>query len=58
MNIPKHVIVARLRERDQDARADWVERELPDEVDTAKHGSLLNMLKLRVEDLVDSPDTN
>jgi hypothetical protein len=52
MTIPKHVIVAALRERNQNARADWVDRELPDEVDTYLHSGLLQTLNLRVDDLI------
>jgi hypothetical protein len=52
MTIPKHVIVARLRMRNQNARADWVDRELPDDVDPFQHSGLLATLNLRVEDLV------
>ena len=52
MTIPKHIIVAALRARNQNARADWVDRELPDEVDPFQHSGLLATLNLRVEDLV------
>jgi len=51
MTIPKHVIVATLRERTQHGRADFVDRELPDEVDTYRHSGLLATLNLRVADL-------
>jgi hypothetical protein len=54
MKIPKRVIVAILRERKLNARADFVERELPDEIDPQVHGGLLATLNLRVEDLVES----
>jgi len=53
MNIPKRAIVAILRERNLNARADFVERELPDDIDPIKHGGLLATLNLRVEDLVE-----
>jgi hypothetical protein len=52
MTIPKHVIVSTLRTRNQDARADWVEKTLPDDVDPFLHSGLLSTLNLRVEDLV------
>jgi hypothetical protein len=52
MNIPKHVIVTRLRERNLDARADWVDRTLPDEVDPYQHSGLLATLNIDVEDLI------
>jgi hypothetical protein len=53
MTIPKHVIVATLRERSKNARADWVDRELPDDVDPYLHSGLLATLDLTVEDLRD-----
>jgi len=52
MTIPRHVIVARLRTLNQNARADFVDRELPEEVDPFEHSGLLATLNLRVEDLV------
>jgi len=52
MNISKSLIVARLRERNLDARADWVDRTLPDEIDPYEHSGLLKTLNLTVEDLV------
>jgi len=52
MTIPKHVIVAALRERGLNARADFVAKDLPDEIDPVKHGGLLATLNLRVEDLI------
>ena len=51
MNIPKHVIVARLRERNQNGRADFVEKNLPDSVDPVQHTGLLSTLNIRVEDI-------
>jgi hypothetical protein len=58
MNIPKHVIVARLRERNLNARADFVERELPDEIDPTRHTGLLATLNLTVEDLTEDKVAN
>ncbi|SCF28140.1 hypothetical protein [Micromonospora mirobrigensis] len=55
MRIAKHRIVAALRERDQQSRADWVERELPDPVDTDKNAGLLATLRLDPADLADLP---
>jgi hypothetical protein len=52
MNIPKHVIVDRLRERKLDARADWVEKTLPEEIDPYQHSGLLSTLNIDVEDLI------
>jgi hypothetical protein len=36
--------IAALRSRELHARADWVDRELPEHVDTYKNGGLLQML--------------
>jgi hypothetical protein len=58
MSIPKHVIVARLRERNQNARADFVERELPDEIDPTRHTGLLATLNLTVADLTEDKVAN
>jgi hypothetical protein len=44
MHIDKAAIVSVLRSRGLDARADWVDRELPDLVDTYKNSALLQML--------------
>ena len=55
MKIARYRIVAALRERGQQARADWVERELPERVDPAKHTGLLATLRLQPADLVDTP---
>jgi hypothetical protein len=42
--VEKSAIVAMLRSREQHARADWVDRELPVLVDTYKNSALLQML--------------
>ncbi len=55
MMIARHRIVSVLRERDQQVRADWVERELPERVDLDKHAGLLATLHLDPADLADSP---
>lgn len=44
MNIEKVSLVETLRSRGQDAKADWVQRELPTLIDTDKNGALLEML--------------
>ena len=51
MQIARSKIVEALRRRGQDTRADWVERELPEEVDTTKHGGLLATLGLDAREL-------
>jgi hypothetical protein len=56
MTISKQTIIARLRERGQDARADWVAKTLPDEVDPVKHSSLLGTLRLNIDDLMADQD--
>ncbi|BBH65285.1 hypothetical protein ACTI_19700 [Actinoplanes sp. OR16] len=54
MVIMKATVVAALRERGQRIRADFVERELPDHIDTSRHGGLLAMLRLDPSTLVES----
>lgn len=44
MYINKSDVVAALRDKDMDARADWVDRTLPDLVDTSKNAALLETL--------------
>lgn len=55
MRIARHRIVDALRERGQLARATWVERELPEWVDPARHSGLLATLRLDPAALVDAP---
>jgi len=52
MTIPKNAIIAKLRERGQHQRADFVDRQLPDDVDPAKHGGLLATLHIDSDELV------
>jgi hypothetical protein len=52
MTIAKNVIIAKLRERGQHQRADFVDRQLPDDVDPAKHGGLLATLHIDFDELV------
>ncbi|MEU4215049.1 hypothetical protein [Actinoplanes sp. NPDC026623] len=51
MIIQKSVIIAKLRERGKGVRADWVDRELPDEVDTFLYSGLLATLNLDLKEL-------
>ena len=44
MHIDKTEIISALRSRGLNARADWVDRELPELVDTYKNAALLQML--------------
>jgi hypothetical protein len=46
MNVARAEIVAILRSRGLQARADWVDRNLPTIVDTHKNGALLRMLDI------------
>lgn len=55
MRIAKHRIVSLLRERGQQVRADWVERELPERVNPDEHAGLLATLRLDPADLADAP---
>ncbi|MEU4558882.1 hypothetical protein AB0F72_10855 [Actinoplanes sp. NPDC023936] len=54
MTISKAAVIAALRERGQHARAQFVDRELPDRIDPAQHGGLLAMLHLDPMALADS----
>jgi len=56
MLIEKEKILAILRGRGQDARAEWVDRELQDEVDTDRHAGLLVTLRLTPADLAERPE--
>jgi hypothetical protein len=44
--INKQGIIDILRSRGQDERADWVDRELPDQCDTDRHMGLLQTLRI------------
>jgi hypothetical protein len=44
--VDKAAIVATLRSRGLDARADWVDRELPELVDTYRNAALLRTLHI------------
>lgn len=46
MSIAKANVLAILRERGQHHRADFVDRELPDRIDSARHAGLLATLRL------------
>lgn len=55
MLIDKGKIVDALRRRGQHDRADWVDRELPDRVDTVRNAGLLATLHLDPAELTDEP---
>ena len=46
MIISKQLIIAELRRRGESRRAEFVDRQLPAEVDTTRHGGLLATLRL------------
>jgi hypothetical protein len=52
MIVAKRVIVAELRKRGQNQRADFVNRQLPAEVDSTKHAGLLATLHIDLAELV------
>ncbi|MEU7903492.1 hypothetical protein [Actinoplanes sp. NPDC049118] len=54
MHIDKAEIISALRSRGLNARADWVDRELPELVDTYKNAALLNTLGIDAAGI--SPD--
>jgi hypothetical protein len=51
MSISRSAIVAKLRERGQNDRANFVEKDLPETIDPARHTGLFKMLNLKPEDL-------
>ena len=53
MHVDRAEIVAILRSRGLDDRADWVERQLPRVIDTNKNSSLLRMLHIDSTDLLE-----
>jgi hypothetical protein len=57
MNVDKAQIVAILRARGLDDRADWFDHALPDIVDTAANAGLLRMLAIAPESLKPSNPT-
>jgi hypothetical protein len=56
MKIDKRKIIQVLRRRGQHSRAEWVDRELPDQVDSTKHAGILATLNLNPADFADPPD--
>jgi hypothetical protein len=51
--VDKRKIIDALRRRGQPIRAEWVDRELPDRVDTVRNAGLLATLGIDAVDLVD-----
>ncbi len=55
MNIQKSKVLDILRQRGQNARADWVDREMPDIMDVRHHSGLLSTLDIDPTQLADEP---
>jgi hypothetical protein len=53
--VKKTLVVATLRARDLQGRADWVDREFPALIDTTKNASLLRTLGINVDTLARTP---
>lgn len=51
MIISKAVVIALLRQRGQHARADFVDRELPEQIDSTWHRGLLTTLHIDLAEL-------
>ena len=51
MIISKALVLSILRERGQNARADFVDRELPERIESTQHGGLLATLHLDPSEL-------
>ena len=54
MTISKAAVMAVLHERGQHSRADFVDRNLPDRIDPARHSGLLATLRLDASQLADT----
>lgn len=48
MLVDKQKIIDILRSRGEDRRAEWVDRDLPDQFDPSEHSGLLNTLRIDV----------
>lgn len=55
MEIDKHKILEVLRQRGQHHRADWVDREFGDRIDTVRNSGLLSTLNLDPADFAEQP---
>lgn len=51
MILSKAVVIAVLRQRGQHVRADFVDRELPERIDSTRHGGLLATLHIDLAEL-------
>jgi hypothetical protein len=57
MIISKSKVLTELRRRGQHDRADWVDKSLPEDIDTARNAGLFGLLSLDVADLTDDAPT-
>jgi hypothetical protein len=55
MEIDKHKILDALRRRGQHQRAEWVDKTLPDRIDTVRNSGLLATLNLDPAEFTDQP---
>jgi hypothetical protein len=53
--VKKTLVVATLRARDLQSRADWVDKEFPALIDTVRNASLLRTLGINVDTLSPAP---
>ena len=53
MTVAKSKVLAALRSRGLDDRANWVDRVLPEQIDTDRNASLFDLLALDVIELTD-----
>ena len=51
--VPKSVVLEALRRRGLDARADWVDRAMPDDIDIQRNASLFDTLGIDVHALAE-----
>jgi hypothetical protein len=51
MTISKSRILAELRRREQHDRAAWVDRTLPEQIDTTRNAGVLSLLAIDMADL-------
>jgi hypothetical protein len=57
MLVNKQQIIDILRSRGQDDRADWVDRDLPEQCDTERHSGLLQTLRIDPAELTAASGT-
>ncbi|MGW4464136.1 hypothetical protein [Micromonospora sp. NPDC004704] len=55
MEIDKDKILEALRRRGQHQRAEWLDKEMPDRIDTVRNSGLLSMLNLDPAEFADQP---